>query len=287
MSNTSTEAVQSADSGTDSAFLLVAGGYTGTALTGILVFVLLVAGTTDTVIIGASGAAAFVVGAVLGAVSVTQIREAPERLGRARSRYVVVAPSLVLGAGTALAWLLDWDSSTVATGVFATLLTASPGFLVIMMARTRYVRARYPSVDAVVGWEAAPSTIAKRRRMALGVFVLAGAGLLLALGVVLSVSYHIVAPALGGVGGSLLGMSVRTDRFRVHEGGVEIEHPAAKRFIPWQRFEGYRVTEDELRLVHPWRLDHRHDVSRIDDLDAVVDAVDDHLQCLGDERATT
>lgn len=270
----------------DLGFRLALGGYSGTVLAGLLVFGLSLAGVSDLARLGVSAVVAFLSGSALGMLLISQIPDSPERLGRSRLRYALVAPSLVLLAGTAVAWLLALGSTVVTVGVFATLLSASPAFLVMMMARSRYVRGQYFASEAVVGWQATSSPAARRQRLTLSVVVLLGTAVLLALDLIVSVGYHVLAPALGGIGGSLLGISFRTDRFRVYEGGIEIEHPASSRFIPWRQFEGYRVSDDELRLVRRWWPDHRHDRSRIDDPGAVVDALEDHLDCLDDEQFT-
>ncbi|MFC7057053.1 hypothetical protein [Halovenus salina] len=287
MAETSNTLSQRADPTPDLGFRLAVGGYTGTVLAGVLVFGLSLAGIIDVAGLGVSAVVAFLSGAVLGILAIPRTRDGPERLGRSRLRYALVAPSLVLLAGTAVAWLLALGSTAVTVGVFATLLSASPAFLVVMMARSRYVRRQYLSSEAAVTWQATSSPAARRQRLTLSVVVLLGTGVLLAVDTVVSVGYHVLAPALGGIGGSLLGISVRTDRFRVYEGGIEIEHPASNRFIPWRQFEGYQVNDDELRLVRRWWPDHRHDLGRIDDPVAVVDALEDHLDCLGDEQFTT
>jgi hypothetical protein len=268
----------------DQSFRLAVGGYTGFVAAGYLVVGAVLSGVQSPLELSGLGVAAAIVGGMAGALGTARWRYGPQRLGGSVRLSAVLLPSAGLLLGTVAAWLTNAGAAVVTSGVFATALTASFAFFLVMMVRTRFVATYYPPSGAAIAWRATPSEPARRNRFALAAIILVGTVLFLITGVVLAFNYQFLAPFFGGLGGSLIGMAVRNDLFRVHEAGLAIEHAAAHRFIPWERFDGYRVTDDELRLVHSWRFDHRHDLAEIEDVQAVLDSLDDHLPCLADDR---
>lgn len=268
----------------DSRFRLVFGGYVGVALASCTAVSGLLLGVSDGLVLGVSAALAFPVGSLFGALATVRVPQIPEQLGASPARYGLLAPSVVLFVVTVIEWVGGAHRGTLLVGGYATLLTASVCLVVVMMARTRYVVANYPSSEAVTVWVASASPAARRQRLALCVLIFASGGLLLAVSFVVESGLQFLSPVLGGFGGSLLGLVYRSDRFRVHESGIGITHAAASRFIPWDYFSGYTVSDDELRLVRRLWSDHRHDTNSIDDLDGVVSAIDEHLPCLSDDR---
>lgn len=65
--------------------------------------------------------------------------------------------------------------------------------------------------------------------------------------------------------------------FRVTDAGLVVERPLQRRLRPWSAFAGYTLTDDALvvHLTAWWRPDHRCDRADIEDVDAVVTALDD------------
>jgi len=79
-----------------------------------------------------------------------------------------------------------------------------------------------------------------------------------------------VAPAAG---------AANSRTFRVTDAGLVVERPLQRRFRPWAAISGYTLTDDALVVQQSawWRLSHRCDRADIDDVDAVVTALDDAI----------
>ncbi len=271
----------------DQGFRLAVAGYTGIVAASYLVVGAVVSGVQSPLELSGLGVAVAILGGLVGGLEATRWRHGPQRLGGSVTLYALLLPSVGLLIGTLAAWVTNSGAAVVTGGVFATALTVSLAFLLVMMARTRFVAAHYPPSGAAIAWRGTPSADARRNRFTLAGIILFGTVLFLVADLVFRFNYQFLAPLFGGIGGSFIGMALRTDQFRVHENGLVIEHAAARRFVPWGRFDGYRVTDDELRLVHAWRFDHRHDVDEIEDVQSVLDSFDAHLPCLADERSRT
>jgi len=71
----------------------------------------------------------------------------------------------------------------------------------------------------------------------------------------------------------------RTRTFRVTDAGLVVERPLQRRFRPWAAISGYTLTDDALVVQQSawWRLSYRCDRADIDDVDAVVTALDDAI----------
>jgi len=110
--------------------------------------------------------------------------------------------------------------------------------------------------------------------------LLAGVGF--AVGIALIVAGAVADAGLFGAAGNLLvgataataGAVVRDDTFRAYPFGLAIEPPVARRFLPWRRIVGYELTADELRLRRRWLPDYRCHRGAIDDVEAVLAALD-------------
>lgn len=219
--------------------------------------------------------AVFSVVAVLGWYAIGRWRGVPERLGSTAARYGFAAvpvgcfAALVVGAP-----VFHTPSSGVGGALFGGTGSFFTGLLLAMMARSRYVAAICDDREPLAAWRAKTAPRARRRHSVVG-------GLGFALGVTLAIVGSFFDHPIVGAGGNLLvgasaatvGAIVRDDTFRAHAFGLEIVPPIGRRFLPWDRIVGYRLTDDELRLERRWRPAYRCDRTEIEDVDAVVAAL--------------
>jgi hypothetical protein len=213
--------------------------------------------------------------AALGWYAVGRWRGGPERLGSTAARYGFAAvPVGCFAAIIVGSTVFHTPSSGVGGAFFGGTGSLLTGLLLAMMARSRYVAAICDDREPLAVWRAKTAPRARRRRSVVG-------GLGFALGLALAVGGpSLDRPIVGGVGNLLVGVSaatvgalVRDDTFRAHAFGLEIVPPVGRRFLPWDRIVGYRLTDDELRLERRWRPAYRCDRTEIEDVDAVVAAL--------------
>jgi hypothetical protein len=91
-----------------------------------------------------------------------------------------------------------------------------------------------------------------------------------------------VAWALGFPGllvGGLVYWIGRQTRFRAYDRGV-VTTWSKFAFMPWWWFRGYTVTENHVTLNRRYQMNIRMDRESIDDIDAVVGTLEDHLDRL-------
>lgn len=219
--------------------------------------------------------AVFSVAAVLGWYAVGRWKGVPEHLGSTAARYGFAA--IPVGCFAALivgSTVFHTPSSGVGGALFGGTGSFLTGLLLAMMARSRYVAAICDDREPLAVWRAKTAPQARRRRAVVG-------GLGFALALVLAITGPFFGrPIVGAVGNLLVGASavtvgaiVRDDTFRAHAFGLEIVPPVGRRFLPWDRIVGYRLTDDELRLERRWRPAYRCDRTEIEDVDAVVAAL--------------
>lgn len=213
-----------------------------------------------------AGAAA----ALLAGVSAGSLRpEAAVVVGGSELRGALAAVPL---AGVVLGVALDIGGVApgAAAAGWALLPAALFGALAAVAAGNAHSRAERD--DPRLEWVAAPPPSVRRRwRLAL-----AGAGLALA---VVALAGSLVESSLGpltGVGVALVVAGARAGRYRrftAHESGLGARAGAgyARTLVPWDRFDGYRLTDDAvlLRRAAPWRLPLRCDRADVD-TDAVT-----------------
>lgn len=263
------------DAAPDVDFRIAAGIHIGIVVAFALVTTAVAVGLGDGVALYLFAIAAFVGGTVVGGTTVGRWHGGPERLGRSWRRWTVLLPSagfLVVAA----AGVVAGPTSLGVVGGFAAVIATFSGGLVAMMARTRYVAAVCSPETRRVSWQAETAPKPRRRRLAaaLVAFSLAPTGLVAeyALGVDGWWLFNFAT-----IGGVFLGTAVRSATFSATAFGLEISAPGNRRLVPWRRFEGYRLTDAELRLERPWWLDYRCDRAEIDDIEAVTDALSDLL----------
>jgi hypothetical protein len=245
--------------------------YGGVIGAGLGLVAALFAGVESTGFVFAVSCVGLVVGGLVGGRLTTALR----RTGGSRLRYSLLLPGLcVLGGGIVG---LRWDVGAVALfSVFVGLGTFSIGGAIAMMVRSRYVRALCNG-EPLVSWTATSSKPAKRRQYAIaGGLVVITVGSL-AISVTAGYERFPSLPFFGGVIGGLLGSGARSETLHAHEDGIEVERPINRGFIPREQISGYTLSEAELRIERPYRSDYRCDPRQIEDIDAVVEGLDSHL----------
>ena len=151
------------------------------------------------------------------------------------------------------------------------------GLVLVAMSRTRHAAAVAGTVETVE-WEARWPR--RWRRVARGAvvasFALIGVGLVAIF--VFDHEWGWGAYYFLLVGAPLMNL-LNPRAFRATEAGLVVEHPLQRRFRPWSAFDGYELTDDALvvRSVARWRPSHRCDRTDIEDLEAVVAALDGNL----------
>ena len=208
--------------------------------------------------------------ALLAGVSAGSLRpEAAVAVGGSELRGALVAVPL---AGVVLAVGLDVAGLApgAATAGWVLLPAALFGALAAVASGNAHSRAERD--DPRLEWVAAPPPSVRRHwRLAL-----AGAGLAL---VVVALAGSLVESALGplsGVGVALVVAGARAGRYRrftAHESGLGTRAGAgyARTLVPWDRFDGYRLTDDAVLLQRdtPLRPPLRCDRADVD-TDAVT-----------------
>ena len=208
--------------------------------------------------------------ALLAGVSAGSLRPAAAvAVGGSELRGGLVAVPL---AGVVLAVALDLAGVVPGAGAagWALLPTAAFGAVAAVAAGNAHSRAERD--DPRLEWVAAPPpTVRRRRRLAL-----AGAGLAV---VVLALGGSLVDGAFGplaGVGVALVAAGIRAGRYRrftAHESGLGTRAGAgyARTLVPWERFDGYRLTDDAVLVERsaPWLPPVRCDRADLD-TDAVT-----------------
>jgi hypothetical protein len=96
------------------------------------------------------------------------------------------------------------------------------------------------------------------------------------------VSMSAITPTLGGISTWFLFLADNdATEVAVTDRGLRVD----RWFIRWQKFEGYRLTDDEIELVRPgwYRPSRSFERNEIDDVDALIEGVERYLPRL-DER---
>jgi hypothetical protein len=217
------------------------------------------------------------VGLVAGGLVGGQLTATLRRMGRSRLRYCLVLPGLCLVGAGVMGSVAGFGAVSLLP-VLAGLVAFVLGGVVGMMVRTRYVRAVCSASAPTVSWAAETSNAAKRRRygIAIGLAVIAVAGIAIDLIGQYESGISTYVPLFGGIVGGLLGGGIRSETLHAHEPGIEVERPVNRGFIPWDRVSGYKLSETELRIELSYRTDYRCDRAQIDDVDAVVETLDNY-----------
>ncbi|WP_302081177.1 hypothetical protein [Salinibaculum rarum] len=264
----------------DDLFVLVTGLYAASLLAP-LATAIAARVVTDSGILYSTLLTVVVLTTVVAAVAVRRIRGLPERLGGAWYRWLpaLLAPGLVGLAGVAVATAGSVSSTDFLLGVVAAIGGFGTGGVLGLMARSRHAKAVVADADQFSTWRAAWSDRRRRPIQALGVVLVGGGIVSLAVSVptrldILRYVANLVVPF--GAGVVTVGQA-RT--YTATAAGLEKQMPAARTLYEWDDFEGYTVAEDAIVLYRraPWRLPIVCDRTDIDDEEAVIAALSRHL----------
>jgi hypothetical protein len=152
------------------------------------------------------------------------------------------------------------------------------GILLVPMSRTRHANAATDGATELVAWEARWPRGWRRtgRVVSLGAFAVGAVGVVGAFGLGYDWAWNLYYFVFVGA----VAMNVLNPRtFRVTDAGLVVEYPLVRRFRPWSAYIRYDVTTDAL-VIRPtgrWRPAHRCARDDIEELDAVVAALDEVL----------
>ncbi|MBV0924809.1 hypothetical protein KTS45_11430 [Halomicroarcula limicola] len=207
----------------------------------------------------------------LGWLATARAAGVDARLGASAARWLPgIAPAalVLLGfaslAATGIAGLLAFFF-----GMFAMIL----GFVLGVMARTRYAVAATDGVDPDCEFTAGWPERARRRVLAVAGVLLAvtAAGFVAGLAtnrVWLQTASQILFPL-----GIVFATAGEERTYVASSVGVEQRMPVARRLFPWDDFTGYTRTDDAIVLHRPRRIDFRFALADLDDPDAVERAL--------------
>lgn len=147
------------------------------------------------------------------------------------------------------------------------------------MAVTRWVKAALADATAHATWQASWPSRERRLLVGVGLSLLVGGTVVL----VAAASGRSWMRLIGQVAlfvGILVAMVGQQRTYRATDRGLEIQHPLARRLVPWSTLQDYRLTEEALvlRRTRPLSPGFRFDRDALEDEDAVVSALEGHLE---------
>lgn len=189
---------------------------------------------------------------------------------------LAVLPFGWLGAAFA-AHTLELDPPTlgVVLSFFGSVAGAFLGLILVGMSHSRHADAALADVDELAVWEARWPQRWRRvgGGVAVAAFAVSTVGLLAALAFESRWGRRLYYLLFVGV----VGMNVWNSRtFRATDAGLVVERPLQRRLRPWADYAGYELTDDAI-LIRPtdwWRPTLRCDRADVDDVDAVVSALE-------------
>jgi len=210
-------------------------------------------------------------------------RGLPERLGATRLSWgLVPVPVLMIGVYVGGAESVDSAGTDAGAlvGFFFGLLGLFVGLGLVVMARNRYTAAVVDEDTVECEWKAGWPEPQRQRMQYVSIagmlFLVAAmaADALWNVEWLFTAAQFLFAPAIviGNIG------QLRT--YRVTPAGLERSYPASRYVFDWHSFESYAVTDETIivRWESWWRPAIRCARDDLDDEDAVVDALDAHLE---------
>lgn len=258
----------------DQPFRAAFGCYVGTILTTVAVTVLLSVGFAHPAVIIATVLTLTHVSLIAGLMSIQGWTYGPERLGRDWRRWLFVLLGVALAA-LGLLWPRNSGAVLVTTviGGFTTVLV---GVGLARMARNRYTRVWCADEQPTVSWKAQ-----KPRSVRLKQTLIAFVALTLVFGPLVVIFGDPGPSSFAGLYvyyGIATAIASPTNReLDVYENGLVADNKLVKGIYHWEDLDGYEVTESALRIRRSWRPDLWFDRDEIEDIDAVVAALEPNL----------
>jgi len=266
----------------DLIFRIVAGCYVATLAVPVSLIVATEGGVTGAAPLYGLFLASGFLCLLAGVWAVGRVRGAAVRLGASRLRWLPALPGVVLALGSFASF--HWNGGVALFGFFAGIVAAVVGFVLAVMARSRYARTLLDVAGVDAEWRAGWPDRAKRRLIAV-------AGLLALLALVSMgveglglVTYHgddlgwlwhvgqILFPASVG----LVNYAQERD-FSASAEGLVTDLNAICRYYAWDEFSGYSRTGDAIVCHRPRRVDFRFALADLDDPEAVEVVLDQYL----------
>ncbi|WP_424018138.1 hypothetical protein ACOZ4N_20040 [Halorientalis pallida] len=217
-----------------------------------------------------------------GTVAVGRVRGVAERLGASRvARGLAVLPVLgMVGYGVAAAGVdAPGTDGVAAAGIVLSGVGIATGMALVAMSRTRYAKAVVDEDAVRAAWKAGwPQPLRTRVQVGALTLYLAGAALLFGGEFVGLGAYEWIGALAFVPGGAGLGWG-QPRSYRLAPAGIERSNYVHRRLYGWERFASFSASEDAVVLYREswWRPAFRCWREEIDDPDALIDALDDHL----------
>lgn len=266
--------------GPDVSYALVAGLYVGLLLTpGVVAGLARVTDDAGVLYVG------FLVSvAVLAGVAGWAVRRVPGLavgLGRTDAVWGLTALPVVWSVGVfgTLSLATGLPTATVPAVLVGVAGGTLLGLVLVVMSRNRHASVALEGTTDLVTWEARWPE--RWRRFATVVLVvtfgLAAAGFLASFVFGREWGWSLYNAMFLGVPFMNL---LNTRTFRATDAGLLVGYPGARRFRPWSEYDGVEGSRRSLvvRSAAPWRPAHRCDTADIDDVGAVVTALEDRIR---------
>lgn len=266
----------------DTVFALVAGLYAALLLSPAVVFAAAVAYPLGAGALYIALLAVLTAITTAGTVAVGRVRGVVERIGASRvARGLAVLPVLgMVGYGVAAASVdAPGTDGVVAAGIVLSGVGIATGMALVAMSRTRYARAVVEDESVRAEWKAGwPQPRRMRIQIGAVTLYLAGAALLFGGEFVGLGAYEWIGALAFVPGGAGLGWG-QPRAYRLAPAGIERSNYVHRRLYEWDGFASVSVSEDAVVLHREswWRPAFRCWREEIDDPDALIDALDDHL----------
>lgn len=222
------------------------------------------------------------VAGVLVAVAAGLVDGLAATVSRRRVHYVLAAIPL-LGAVVVSVGPVTGAPASLGPVSFVTMLAFFPALAVLVTADNRRVARTTAGERPTVEWTARSGKRFRRRwkrlYVALGVVLI-----VVPFAVGIATSYDAIG--VTAVGGAVLGQTIyigRRQAYAAYDAGLVVEPEGALRatFVPWSRFDGFRLTDDELVLARPIPGTSLHcALADLDDPDAVEAVLAERLDRL-------